>query len=890
MFALSGKGRLRAFALFLLLFAPLLMSPAVADAQSTTAVTLSSSNDCSLSSQLVTLTAVVAAVSPATGTPTGTVTFSDGANTLGTVALSDGQAVFSTMGFSLGLHVITAVYGGDGNFGSATSGILIQSVATAGSPWAWGLDSNGQLGNDTTADSSVPVPVGSLASIVSIAGGGYHSLAVKNDGTLWSCGYNGAGELGNNSTADSSVPVQVSSLAGVVAASAGDYDSLALLSDGTVWAWGDNSEAELGSNSFADSSLPIQVEDSTGTSYLTGVTAIASGGYHNLALESDGTVWAWGLNEYGQLGNNNTTISGAPVQVEDSTGTTYLTGITAVAAGYYHSLAVRSDGTVWAWGYNPDGELGNNTTTDSSLPVQVVGPTGTSYLTGVVAVAAGYDYSLALKGDGTVWAWGGNEDGQLGNNSTTSSSVPVQVEDPTGSSYLTAVAAIAAGYYHCLALESDGTVWSWGYNEDGELGDYAAGYDSGLPVPVSDSTGTTYLTGAVAIAAGGYQSIAISAVVPSVTVTSSQNPSNPGQSTTFTATVSAVAPAAGTPTGTVTFLDGSTALGTQTLSNGAAVFSISTLSGGNHTITVLYSGDSSFAPAVSAALTQAVIAWTPLSAVPAPDGTTHLLWADNTGRAHLRILAAGGSVSSSTTFGPFAGWQALALSVAPDSSNHIVWQYTDGTVSVWKIDEAGDMSSLAYTLYGPYAGWNPVGISTATDSSDHLLWKYTNNAISDWRISSTGSLSYYIYGPYAGWSPVGIAAANDLSDHVLWKSINNTMSAWRINTSSGAFTYQLDGPYAGWTPVSIGVDASDANHILWNDVDGTMSIWDLGSAGALSYYLYGPYASWSAAAVNIGPVDGDAYVLWTYPGGTLSVWNISSPGVFTYNIQSPPAS
>ena len=141
----------------------------------------------------------------------------------------------------------------------------------------------------------------------------------------------------------------------------------------------------------------------------------AAGGQHSLALKSDGTVWAWGLNDYNQLGNGTATNSSKPVQVPG------LNNASAIAAGYFHSLALKSDGTVWAWGLNGHGRLGNGTTVDSGTPVQVLG------LSNVSAIVAGHDHSLALKSDGTVWAWGANHIGQLGNGTTANSSTSVQV-------------------------------------------------------------------------------------------------------------------------------------------------------------------------------------------------------------------------------------------------------------------------------------------------------------------------------------------------------------------------------------------------------------------------------------------------------------------------------
>jgi alpha-tubulin suppressor-like RCC1 family protein len=165
---------------------------------------------------------------------------------------------------------------------------------------------------------------------------------------------------------------------------------------------------------------------------LSDVINVAAGASHSLAVKTDGTVWAWGYNNYGQLGNNTTVQKNAPVQVSG------LSGVTNVAAGESYSLALKRDGTVWAWGWNLFGQLGDNTTVDKSTPVQVSG------LSDVIAVAAGYYHSLALKRDGTVWAWGYNGNGALGDGTTASSSTPVQVQG------LGAVTLMAAGRFHSL--------------------------------------------------------------------------------------------------------------------------------------------------------------------------------------------------------------------------------------------------------------------------------------------------------------------------------------------------------------------------------------------------------------------------------------------------------
>lgn len=260
---------------------------------------------------------------------------------------------------------------------------------------------------------------------------------------------------------------------------AGDDYTLALKSDGTVWAWGANDDGQLGDGSTTDRNTPNQV------SGLSNVTAIDGGHYrHSLAVKSDGTVWAWGSNDNGHLGDGTYTNRTTPVQASN------LSNVTAVAGGDSHSLALKSNGTVWAWGGNWYGQLGNGTYDNSISPVQV------SSLSNIIAIAAGDQHSLALKSDGTVWAWGENAYGKLGDGATTNRSAPIQVSGLSG------VTAIAVGDQHSLALKSDGTVWAWGSNEGGQLGDGTTTNRS-LPIQVINISDVT------AIAAGYKHGLAI---------------------------------------------------------------------------------------------------------------------------------------------------------------------------------------------------------------------------------------------------------------------------------------------------------------------------------------------------------------------------------------------
>ena len=519
------------------------------------------------------------------------------------------------------------------------------AVKSDGTAWAWGGNSAGQLGDGTTVDETTPVQVSGLSSVKQIAGGWFHTLAVKSDGTVWAWGYNSSGQLGDGATTDRSTPTQATGLVGVTQVSAGFLYSLAVgkvvtpalattmslvkrtlaaglatvleakltltstgtplpgesitfsidgisvgsaYTDatglaslpvtlsysvgahpykalfagsgvlhaasssstltlttftpvrGTVYAWGDNTYGALGTGFNYPTNVPMQVKG------LSKVVQVAGGGKdpyfkygYSLALKSDGTVWAWGYNFFGQLGDGTNIHRNTPVQVSG------LTGAVQISAGSYHSLALKSDGTVWAWGSNGAGELGNGTQTSSRTPVQVLGlsnvvqvsagggkfdggtslalksdgtvwgwgssftgalgegissnvltPVKVAGIANVVQIDLGEGHSLALKPDGTVWAWGDNFYGQLGDGSRSSNKTPTQV---AGLNNVMQVFAAAVGSF---ALKSDGTVQGWGYNREGELG---AGTDSNQYSPVQASG----LFGVVQIGGGSFSTLAI---------------------------------------------------------------------------------------------------------------------------------------------------------------------------------------------------------------------------------------------------------------------------------------------------------------------------------------------------------------------------------------------
>ncbi|GEP41912.1 choice-of-anchor D domain-containing protein [Brevifollis gellanilyticus] len=369
---------------------------------------------------------------------------------------------------------------------------------------AWGNNSSGQLAVSNYGDFRHDTP--ELADIsgllegktlAQVSQGGAHTLALTTEGKVYAWGSNQWGQLGDNTLVKKSAPVGVnttdgvSSLSGkkVVAIAAGYNHSLALCSDGTVSAWGSNYNAELGNGTITDSAVPVPVDTATGTSTLHGkvVTALAAGSSHNLALCSDGTLAAWGAGGSGQLGDGGSVQRRVPVAVNATEGMSALSGkvVTSMAVGWSHSVALCADGSMVAWGGNAKGQLGDGSTTSRLLPV-TVSVTGVLANKTVTSICAGESHNIALCSDGTIASWGENDEGQIGDDSGMSRTLPVMVNITPGSSALAdkTVVSIACGEKHNLALCTDNTLVAWGYNYDGQLGDDSSATRSRVPVNV----------------------------------------------------------------------------------------------------------------------------------------------------------------------------------------------------------------------------------------------------------------------------------------------------------------------------------------------------------------------------------------------------------------------
>jgi len=382
--------------------------------------------------------------------------------------------------------------------------VLSQSikVCAQSSIISWGLNSRGQLGNATQTSSAYPVAVlteapaalASHASIRLIACGAFHSLALAETGEMYAWGDNDNGQLGDNSSSSRLYPVLVYSVSGVGgllgksvrSITAGYSDSAAITSDGALYCWGNNTYGQLGNGTTISSQIPWPSIMPPGKAF----SKVAAGSSHMVALSTDGYVYSWGLNVSGQLGTGSTASSYVPVALANA-GVIETKHVTDIASGSNHALAVLNDGSVVSWGYNGDGELGDTTRNNQVNPVRVFG------LTGIQAVAAGSNFSLALSSTGIVYAWGSDDSGQLGDNSTDAKSIPHSVDALSGK----VIVSIACGLTSSYALTDQGVLYAWGEGTQNQLG-IGSATSCLTPVAVSITREVSALAGLHVLALG----------------------------------------------------------------------------------------------------------------------------------------------------------------------------------------------------------------------------------------------------------------------------------------------------------------------------------------------------------------------------------------------------
>ncbi len=349
--------------------------------------------------------------------------------------------------------------------------------------WAVGNNEYGQLGYDSTNDddgstTDIVTPVKIMTEVAQVSAGGQHSMILTKDGDLWAVGSNSNGQLGNGNSGDDVVesdPVQVltaaagSVLTEVDQVSAGGAHTVILKRNRSVWAVGNNQYGQLGDGSTGDKPNLVQVR----ISEVPEVDQISAGTYHTMILKKDGTLWAVGLNNFGQLGDGWTDPMANPTQVMERVPGGQpipMTEVAQVSVGTSHTMILKTNDTLWAVGNNQYGQLGDGSTNGNLDTKQV--------LNEVAQVSAGGSHSMILKKNDTLWAVGNNQYGQLGNGDETGANQlnPVQV--------MTEVAQVSAGAYHTMVVKKNGTLWAFGRNNNGQLGDGSI-VDKKIPVEIT---------------------------------------------------------------------------------------------------------------------------------------------------------------------------------------------------------------------------------------------------------------------------------------------------------------------------------------------------------------------------------------------------------------------
>lgn len=369
--------------------------------------------------------------------------------TVATDATTSVEAVFADIGG--GVQAVAAGY------------LHTCALSSAAVAWCWGYNNYGQLGDGTTTQRLVPVPVSGLpGSVQAISAGYLHTCALTSAGAVWCWGYNNYGQLGDGTTTQRLIPVPVSGLsAGIQAIGAGENHNCALTNSGAAWCWGYNLDGQIGDGTTTDRLTPTTV---SGLS--SGVQKLATGGWHTCALNEAGAPLCWGSNTYGQLGDGTTTRRLTPAAVSGLSG-----GIRSISGGIYHTCGLTNMGAALCWGYNLWGQLGDGTTTSRRTPVAVSGMSSD-----VQAIQAGAAGSTCALVNGGAWCWGFNSYGNIGDGSSTNRLAPVAV-----SGLSSGMQAISPGYYHSCGSTTAGAMWCWGRNDRGQIGD---GSTTNRPIPV----------------------------------------------------------------------------------------------------------------------------------------------------------------------------------------------------------------------------------------------------------------------------------------------------------------------------------------------------------------------------------------------------------------------
>ena len=385
------------------------------------------------------------------------------------------------------------------------------------------------------------------------------------------------------------------------------------------------------------------------------------------------------------------------------------------------------------------------------------------------------------------------------------------------------------------------------------------------------------------------------AQTPSITLTSSANPSLLGQVVTFTARLAAVAPATGTPTGTVTFLDEATTpaaqLGTATLSSGVAALSTSALSAGSHSITASYSGDINFTSASTAVLAQVVnegtttnpgAPWQAVDIAVGSDNSPRVLWDNPDGRATFwSVNPSTMGYTNGPIYGPYSGYTAQDLACGSDGLTRALWNNANGIDSFWMLDSTN--TETGFTIFGPFSQWTATDVAAGNDGNGRILWTNSDGEMVVWSATPAGVPvnNQTFYGPYLGYNATNIACGSDGLTRVLWKKSDGTAVLWLMNANNSEVNTFVLGQFAGWTAVDVSVGSDNLARILWTCTDGRMVVWTVDNSGNATNNaaIYGPYPGYTANRIGCSP-QGQTWVLWNRADGAAVLWDMNENNTF----------
>ncbi|NQX71915.1 RCC1 repeat-containing protein, partial [Paenibacillus alba] len=741
------------------------------------------------------------------------------------------------------------------------------AVQNDGMMQAWGDGSVGQLGDGLKNQETTSVQVLNLSDVASAQAGTSHVVALKKDGTVWTWGYNGSSQLGDASSTNQLLPMQViRGLSDIQMVAAGDSHTVALKNDGTVWAWGLNNWGQIGIGTIGIEGVPKQVW------YISGVSAVAAGSLHTLALKSDGTVWAWGSNDSGELGNGSKQTAYVPTQISG------LSGVKQIYAKGSTNFAIKADGTVWAWGSNNVGQLGNGSTVNVPTPVQIG-------INNVASIAPGGSHTLAVKNDGTVWAWGSNNVGQIGNGSIINVSTPVQV---SGLSGITSAAAAMDG--HSVVLKNDGTMWSWGLNTYGQLG---------------DGTVTNRLT-AVQVQKNVAPTVNLTwplgtQVSPTVATTSKPTIAwslSDAANTVFTSYQVQVLDASG-----LSVVDSGIVSQSTTATSGSWVVTTALASNQTYQVKMRQKDSATWSNWTTVGWLKTTVEITNTSRVSA--GTSFSIAVQNDGMMQAWGDGSVGQLGDGLTNRETTSVQVLNLSdvaSAQAGASHVVALKKDGTVWTWGYNgssQLGDASSTNRLLpVQVIRGLSDIQMVAAGDN--HTVALKNDGTVWAWGLNNCGQIGIGTTGiegaPKQVWYISGVSAVAAGSLHTLALKSDGTVWAWGYNGSGelgngSKQTAYVPTQISGLSGVKQIYTKGSTNFAI--KADGTVWAWGSNNVGQLgngsTVNVPTPVQIGINNVASIAP--GGSHTLAVKNDGTVWAWGSNNVGQIgngsTINVSTP---